>query len=44
MRHIIVHDYEDVLIEVVVDTARRDIPQLRSAIETILREAGEDVS
>ena len=44
MRNRLVHGYDDVLVSVVVDTGRWDIPPFKVLIEAILTDAGEDLS
>lgn len=44
MRNRLAHGYDDVIVEIVVNAARRDVPKLRAAIEKILIDAGEDLS
>ena len=38
------HGYDDVIVEIVVNAARHDVPKLRAAVEQILIDAGEDLS
>lgn len=44
MRNRLAHGYDDVIVEIVVNAARHDVPKLRTAVEKILINAGEDLS
>lgn len=41
MRNILAHDYGRILADVVVDTARNDLPPLIAALELLLKDAPE---
>ncbi|WAP68115.1 HepT-like ribonuclease domain-containing protein [Jiella pelagia] len=44
MRNRLAYGYDDVIVEIVVNAARHDVPKLRAAVEKILIDAGEDFS
>lgn len=44
MRNRLAHGYDDVIVEIVVNAARHDVPKLRAAVEKILTDAGEDLA
>ncbi|MAU94633.1 MAG: hypothetical protein CMP81_01905 [Fulvimarina sp.] len=44
MRNRLGHGYDDIIVQIVVNTGRHDIPALRAAVERILTDAGEPLS
>lgn len=44
MRNRLAHGYDDIIVQIVVNTGRHDIPALRATVERILTDAGEPLS